>query len=306
MQKRLCRGTGRLLAVNTRWTGIVLDPQRRMRGTALANCGGVATRIARAVRTAFDMPQRDPVAGAHRARARHVHLLTSALLLATGVATAMLTGCAAWRIGESIDLARRSEPFQQHPDEPARRLLVVGDSTAVGTGASSGSNSLVGLVAGRHPDWYIENRARDGARFSDVVDQLERGGSFDMVLIQAGGNDVIRAGDLDALNRTIDRVTSAALKRAPAVILMPAGNVGNAPFFFPPISWWMTQRSRHMHRFVRHAVKRHGALYVTLFHERADDPFVQKPELNARDGLHPSDAGYAVWFEELSRQTKLF
>lgn len=68
----------------------------------------------------------------------------------------------------------------------------------------------------------------------------------------------------------------------------------------------MTQRSRQMHQFVNEAAKRHGAVYVNLFYERADDPFAQKPELNARDGLHPSDAGYAVWFEELSRQTKLF
>lgn len=217
-----------------------------------------------------------------------------------------LTGCAAWRIGESIDLARRSEPLQQHPGDPAKRLLVVGDSTAVGTGASSSASSLVGLIAKRHPDWYIENRARDGAKFSDVFDQLGGEGRFDMVLIQAGGNDVIRWVNLGALNRTIDQVTSAAGKRAPAVIVMPAGNVGNVPFFFAPVSWWMTQRSREMNRFVREAATRHGALYVRLFHERDDDPFAQRTELNARDGLHPSDAGYAVWFEELSRQTKLF
>lgn len=253
-----------------------------------------------------DMVMANPVAGTDSVKASHVHPVTRALLLATGVAMVTLTGCAAWRIGESMELARRSEPIQQHPDAPAKRLLVVGDSTAVGTGASSSSSSLVGLVAKRHPDWYIENRARDGAKFSDVIDQLAGDGSFDMVLIQAGGNDVIRMVDLDALKRTIDSVTSAARQRAPAVILMPAGNVGNAPFFFPPISWWMTQRARQMHQFVDGSAKRHGAVYVNLFHERADDPLAQKPELNARDGLHPSDAGYVVWFEELSRQTKLF
>lgn len=239
-------------------------------------------------------------------KTRSVRPLTGVLLLGVGVAMLTLTGCAAWRIGTSIDLARRSEPFQQHPAAPAKRLLVVGDSTAVGTGASSSASSLVGLVAKRHPDWYIENRARDGAKFSQVLDQLGGDGTFDMVLIQAGGNDVIRLVDLDALNRTIEQVTAAARRRAGAVILMPAGNVGNAPFFFAPMSWWMTQRSRQMHQFVSESAKRNGALYVRLFHERDDDPFVKSPELNARDGLHPSDAGYAVWFEELSRQTSLF
>ena len=235
-----------------------------------------------------------------------VRPLTGALLLSVGVAMVTLTGCAAWRIGKSIELARRSEPFQQHPEVPVKRLLVVGDSTAVGTGASSSVSSLAGLVAKRHPDWYIENRARDGAKFSEVLNQLSGEGTFDMVLIQAGGNDVIRLVGLDALNRSIDQATSAARRHAPVVILMPAGNVGNAPFFFPPMSWWMTQRSQQMHQFINEAAKRHGAVYVRLFHERDDDPFVQSPELNARDGLHPSDAGYAVWFEALSRQSLLF
>ena len=239
-------------------------------------------------------------------KARRVRLLKCLLLLGAGGATLALTGCAAWRIGASIDLARLSEPFQQRPAEPSKRLLVVGDSTAVGTGASASSSSLVGLVARRHPDWYIENRARDGAKFSDVIAQLSAEGNFDIVLIQAGGNDVIRLVDLDVLKGTLDAVTSAAQRRADAVILMPAGNVGNAPFFFPPMSWWMTQRSRQMHKVVSEIASQHGAVYVRLFHERDDDPFAQRPELNALDGLHPSDAGYAVWFEELSRQTELF
>ena len=248
----------------------------------------------------------NPVGGTDSVRARRARPLTRVLLLATGIAMVTLTGCAAWRIGASMDLARRSEPLQQHPGKPAKRLLVVGDSTAVGTGASSSSSSLVGLIAKHHPDWYIENRGRDGAKFSDVLDQLGGGGTFDMVLIQAGGNDVIRLVNLGALNRTIDGVTAAARQHAPTVILMPAGNVGNAPFFFPPASWWMTHRSRQMHQFVSAAAEKHGALYVSLFHERAEDPFAQKPELNARDGLHPSDAGYTVWFDELARQTALF
>jgi lysophospholipase L1-like esterase len=44
---------------------------------------------------------------------------------------------------------------------------------------------------------------------------------------------------------------------------------------------------------------------VNLFHERGADPFVARPELNAGDGLHPSDAGYQVWFNELLLQAEL-
>ena len=85
----------------------------------------------------------------------------------------------------------------------------------------------------------------------------------------------------------------------------PAGNVGNAPFFFAPVSWSMTRRSRAMHGFVQDAAARSGATYVNLFHERDDDPFVIDKSLNARDGLHPSDAGYQVWLRELMAQSDL-
>ncbi|MBK7060902.1 MAG: hypothetical protein IPH51_10500 [Rubrivivax sp.] len=124
------------------------------------------------------------------------------------------------------------------------RLLIVGDSTAVGTGASSPQSSLAGLLAQTFPDLHIENRSRDGATFDAIEQQLGGDGHFDMVLVQAGGNDVIRLRDLDAVRQDIARVTRCALERADRVVLMPAGNVGNAPFFFPPVSWLMTSRAR--------------------------------------------------------------
>jgi lysophospholipase L1-like esterase len=228
-----------------------------------------------------------------------------ALLWVAGAAVLAFSGCAAWRIGQSMELARRSEPLQQQPVGATLRLLIVGDSTAVGTGASSPQSSLAGLIASGHPRLWIENRARDGARFADVLAQLTGPERFDIVLVQAGGNDVIRLRDLDALRKDIDLVVDAAAVRAPVVVVMPAGNVGNAPFFFAPLSWLMTQRSRDLHRFVADSTARRGAVYVNLFHERADDPFVADPGLNASDGLHPSDAGYRSWWQALRTQAGL-
>jgi lysophospholipase L1-like esterase len=222
----------------------------------------------------------------------------AAVLLATA-------GCAAWRFGQSAELARRSEPFEQRPAGATRRLLIAGDSTAVGTGASSPAHSVAGLIGQQYPQLTIENRARDGALFADVTEQLLRPGRFDVVLVQAGGNDVIRLRSIDDMRADIDQLLDAARQRADVVILMPAGNVGNAPFFFAPWSWWMTGRSREMHRLVASATARSKAIHVNLFQEGDDDPFVRQPELNASDGLHPSDAGYRVWWQVLQAQTDL-
>lgn len=217
----------------------------------------------------------------------------------------MISGCAAWRIGQAVDLANRSEPLQHTPAAPTLRMLIVGDSTAVGTGASSPQSSIAGLIAHRNPRLLIENRARDGAEFADVAAQLGGDERFDIVLVLAGGNDVIGFGRVSTVRADIERVAELAHQRGDVVVLMPAGNVGNSPFFFPPLSWLMTQRSRELHGYVRKSAARTGAYYVNLFHESDEDPFVKDRSLNASDGLHPSDAGYRVWLDELMAQANL-
>lgn len=220
-----------------------------------------------------------------------------------------LAGCTAWRVAQSVELARQSEPLQVQLPAPVIRLLVVGDSTAVGNGASTAKASLAGLLAARFPSLLIEKSAREGATFADAARQLaapaKEAGVFDMVLVNAVGNDVIRMRNLDTVAQDIDRVAQLARQTAPFVVLMPAGNVGNAPPFFPPVSWWMTQRARQLHAAVSASAERHGTVYVRLFDERDNDPFAQQRALNAWDGLHPSDAGYRVWLQQLLQQAGL-
>jgi lysophospholipase L1-like esterase len=225
------------------------------------------------------------------------------LMWAAAAALLLTTGCTVQRLHTAAALARASEPLQISPERPTLRLLVVGDSTAVGTGASTPQRSLVGLIARAHPDWAIVNRGRDGAKFAEIAEQLEGAGRHDLVLVLGGGNDVIRLTPRDTLEREVTRALQRASAAAPRVIVMPAGNVGNAPFFFPPWSWWMTSRSRLLHGVVREAAQTQGATYVNLYKDRADDPFAQRPhQLHAADGLHPSDAGYAQWLQELNAQ----
>lgn len=235
---------------------------------------------------------------------RHPRLLGA--LSALAVLLAVAAGQAAWRIRQSVELARQSEPFQASPAGATARLLIVGDSTAVGTGATSPAHSLAGLMARDHPRLNIVNRATDGARFADIARQLQGTERFDAVLVLGGGNDVIRLTDKQSLAKHIATVARLARSRAPLVVLMPPGNVGNAPFFMPPLSWLMARRSRTMHGVVRQAAAEHGALYVSLYKDKANDPFAQRPdELNARDGLHPSDAGYRLWHDALNAQSAL-
>jgi lysophospholipase L1-like esterase len=223
---------------------------------------------------------------------------------ALGAGISMLTGCAPWRIWTAASLANEARPYAAQPVRPAQRILVVGDSTAVGTGATGPLASLPGLIGQRYPTWHIDNLASNGARYADVAHQLERAAKgYDLVLVLAGGNDVIRFTSEAALRRHITAVVDLARQKTARVVVMPCGNVGHAPFFMPPLSWVMSRRSNRLHALVQEISAAREARYVRLLKPRDEDPFVARSaELHAADGLHPSDTGYREWWRELVAQ----
>lgn len=218
-----------------------------------------------------------------------------------------LGGCTVWRLKESVNLAKLSQPFQTSHAGGRGRLLIVGDSTAVGTGASDPARSVAGLISRDHPELTIVNRGVNGAKFGDLPRQFAASHErFDMVIIFAGGNDVIRLTSEQELSAQIQRAGALASERAPIVVFVPSGNVGNAPFFFPPLSSLMTARSQTLRRLVMDTTRATGAVHVSLYQPKETDPFAQQPQqLHAADGLHPSDAGYAIWYRELQSQAGL-
>lgn len=223
-------------------------------------------------------------------------------VLVAGVA--LLTACTPGKLSTASELARAAQAYTARPEHPTQRILVVGDSTAVGTGADAPKDSLVGRMGTDHPQWHIDNLAANGARFADVAEQLERAsGAYDLVLVLAGGNDVIRFTREATLRQQMADTVRLARARARHVVLMPCGNVGHAPFFLPPLSWIMSQRSQTLHALAQEAATAPGVRYVKLLQPREQDPFVARSaELHADDGLHPSSAGYRQWYQELREQ----
>ncbi len=245
------------------------------------------------------MPQPPPTA---RRRRRLTWIVAVAAIV---VGVGVLAADTVAKLRKAQALSRASEPFQRPLAQPRARLLVLGDSTGVGTGARNAAASVAGRLAAAFPGLAVDNRAQDGATLPDVLRQLDGAPRADVVLVQAGGNDVIRLKDIAALRTTVTEIARRARALGDTVVLMPAGNVGNAPLFFPPLSWLMSERSRRLHALVREVATELRVLYVDLFREHDQDPFVRQPGLNADDGLHPSAAGYGFWFEQLMTQADL-
>lgn len=212
----------------------------------------------------------------------------------------------AWRLHRSLELARDSVAAEHFPPEANATVVVVGDSAGVGTGAQA-RFSVAGRIASAFEAVEVNNLAEVGAQARDIPRQLTgmQRARADIILIQVGGNDVMSFESSRAFGESLQAAVSSARARAGTVILMPAGNVGGAPFFLPPASWYFSMRARQFNFIAMRTAKATGAVFVDLFHEQIDDPFAEVPELfYARDGLHPSEHGYALWFGELMRQAR--
>jgi lysophospholipase L1-like esterase len=210
------------------------------------------------------------------------------------------------RIGEA--LADDAKPFEQKAMPHAPAVLVVGDSTAVGTGATSPGESIAGLLGSAFPHVSIVNRAFNGARTLDVIMQLAGAdpGRYDLVLIHAGGNDVLRRTPLKALAPQVDALMRFARKFSSNVIVTTIPNIGLLPLFFPPLSWMMSRRARQVCALYAASARQYGAHYLDFFHERGTCPLTSDPQRYfARDALHPSNECYKYVFEAIMKSAPL-
>ena len=225
------------------------------------------------------------------------------LLVAVAAGTAAY---AALRLRASARLAQAGHPFEHEAEVEGARLLVVGDSTARGTGASGTACSVPGLLSRANPSLTVVNRARAGASMAEVVAQLDGRERFDAVLVLAGGVDLLRGTRDAALRDAVQQVAQRARLQAELVIFMPPGNLAHVPFFLPPWNWWLGWRSRRLHAIVAATAEANGARHVSLLRDREVDPFARHPgRMRGPDGLHPNDAGYELWQRELETQAQL-
>ncbi|MEU6034755.1 SGNH/GDSL hydrolase family protein [Actinomadura sp. NPDC047616] len=189
---------------------------------------------------------------------------------------------------------------------PDLRLVVIGDSTAVGVGAAAHAEALPGFLAaalrerlGRSVAWSVTGRSGATARrvVTDLVPALN-GAAPDLVVVTVGINDLIRrrplgtwAADLTAL---VTAVRGAYRDATVLVAGMPP--VHRFPALPQPLRLVIGARARAMDRVMREVAHAHGALHAPM-----DEAMARDRRLFAADGFHPSPAGYRAWADDLAR-----
>ncbi|MDO8624361.1 MAG: SGNH/GDSL hydrolase family protein [bacterium] len=201
-------------------------------------------------------------------------------------------------------LGREATIFSRGVLMGGKRILIIGDSTSYGTGTSDPAYSLAGRLASDMPEYAIENLSENAMSLTQLVEKLRTvEGPYARMFIHIGGVDTLALTPLHKVRREL----TEALEQAQAltrgrVYLVSVNNPGLVPAFRFPLSWLFGRRSRQVSLVCDEACIARGVHHVPLWQRREHDPLLQAPErLFARDGLHPNDEGYGLWYQKIKQ-----
>lgn len=186
-------------------------------------------------------------------------------------------------------------------DGPPLHLLILGDSSAAGVGASHQSRALSGqlsrkLAQNHTLHWQVE--ATTGATSASALRRLEalHAQPFDTVLVVLGVNDVTRSIPLSRFLARRRAIHDLLRTRFGTQTIIASGlpPMDHFPLLPQPLRWTLGRTAARFDA----ALARLCADEPGCFHLPLDLPF--EPRFVAADGFHPSEDAYAHWADMLA------
>lgn len=180
------------------------------------------------------------------------------------------------------------------------KLLIIGDSSAAGVGASHQHTALLGnilQVLTHQFEVHFRLMAKTGARTRNSINRLNRAPEekFDIAVSALGVNDVTRGisvqeweadqRELFTLLREKFGVTSIITSLLPPV--------GEFPALPQPLRWYLGRKAHLFSEKLRHLCKEMQVECVSI-------DVSGGTEMMARDGFHPGEKVYKIWGSSIS------
>lgn len=185
---------------------------------------------------------------------------------------------------------------------PELRLLIVGDSSAVGVGTSHQEEALLGHMRKRLSQtntvhWSVD--AKTGATTADTVLRLEtaRQQKFDVVSVSLGVNDITQLVPLSVWLRRYATLLEILEDKFQADVICVSGipKMQYFPLLPQPLRWVMGMQARRFDLALRALAAQHyGCRFVEM-------DFEPDPSLMSPDGFHPGPKIYAKWGSKVYR-----
>ncbi len=203
-------------------------------------------------------------------------------------------------IALGVQQTNNTQAFERRLNSAQLKFLVIGDSSAVGVGAIPPEGSIAGRLASDFPEADIQNLAVSGSKVADAIKQLEsltEENNFDMILIQIGGNDIVRRTPYAEIEKNLPKLFNLAQQRSANIVQLTSGNVGTSQLLPFGTRWYFTYRTKQVRQIFMRIAAEHNVHYIDLYRKRADDPYASDPnKYYSLDFFHPSAEGYGDWY----------
>lgn len=210
-----------------------------------------------------------------------------------------------YKITISGKLVKEAIPYSLPGTDYRKTILVLGDSTAVGVGASTSTDSIPAKLASYLGATFVENHAVSGSLVLDIPAQISlmQLDHYDTIILQIGANDIVRFHGIEKIEKQLEPILTTLSKKAYRVIFISAGNLGGAPIIPPPLRPFYTRLNLRYHEHFEILAKKYKVHYINMYQDPKNDPFVKEPTIYfAEDSFHPSSRGYEIWFKLIMNQ----
>lgn len=202
-------------------------------------------------------------------------------------------------------LARAAVVFEKDIPSAPYHFLFLGDSTAVGVGASDPEHSLAGLFSKDFPNAAIENRGVSGMRVHGLLEtfQPKPHERYDLVVINIGGNDIVRFTDPASYTADIKTIFERARSISDNVVVLHGGDIVHVPFFPWPVGYAYLGKTEKLRGVFIEAASKTGVHYIDIYSAEKTDPRSSVRSMwFAADAFHPNNTSYQFWYEQIRKE----
>lgn len=216
-------------------------------------------------------------------------------------------------IGQAIYVRYRIVQLPEPPgarsgtcgDGPPLRLLILGDSSAVGMGVDTQDDALLGQIKqtlGTDFTLTFDLVAVTGARTADALNWLSNlpADSYDVVVTAFGVNDVTKGTSLRRFlaqqSALFDRLQT--VHHAKLIVVSGLPPVREFPALPQPLRWVLGRQARRFDLALNQLVGTRAGCEALVFDMSLDASNM------SRDGFHPGPAVFKAWARNVARVIK--